>query len=497
MSKALSKFGYLMNLLNITITELSGVINVERTSISKWKTGARNIATSKPYFDEIVDYFILKNKKSGKELLEDFFESIYPKRKYGRDYLKKCIRNYILDINDAKSSEQEFEIKEESGGLYTHTHTTYLGIEGRRKAVMALLDLAEKLLSPTEITILDYDELEWIAGDMHYLLSFFRKLKNLLQIGHKIQIIFLLSNNSKQLHEVHKQFMEITPNDNLNFRFLPSKFSRKYAVSMYMIEKRLIVTGYGDDLTDMTTFLSKDKYLIEAKSKLIGHLKEVSSYILTTDRFDKLSSGADILRASVSKNDDYFCSSKILSYLMMSEDLLSEIISENKLSETQKSRCFESYHLHRSIIENSLPESISGFYYNLEELLSFLAYDTSINYSLTAICGKLVRMSKQQYLRHFKDVSELLLRDNRYKIVLHTLEKANNRTVWIKDNAWIMTVSVDDLTCESNFSFCDDMRVFGTFTAKFRQLYDKTPSSSKDNAKTAELFMKIGNGKGI
>ncbi len=497
MNKELTRFGYLMNLLNIRITELSAVINVERTSISKWKTGSRNLSVDKPYFDEIVDYFIQKNKSSGKELLEDFFTSIYPKRKYGRDYLKRCIRNYILDIDDIKSTEQEIETKDESGSLYTSTHTTYFGIEGRRKAVMTLLESAEKILTPTEIIILDYDDLIWIIGDMHYMLSFFHRLKNILNIGHKIQIIFLLSGSAKPVYEVHKLFMEISPHENLIFRFLPSKFNRKYGMSIYMIYDRLIVTGYGDDLNDMTSFLSRDKSLIHAQGKLVEHLKEASSYILTTNNSDKLMSVASVFESSALKNDDYFCSSKILSSITMSRELLTEILNENQLSDTKKRRCFESYDLLRSIVENSNPDSISGFYYSLDELLSFLIYDTTINYSLTTICGKLVKMSRQQYLTHFKDTAELLLRDNRYRIILHNLENSNDRTIWCKDNAWIMTITVDDLTCESKFNFCDDIRIFENFIMRFRQLYDKTPSINKDNTKVAELFMKISKGESL
>jgi len=56
----LSNFGYLMDLLNISAKELSQVIHIDQTSISRWRTGVRKLSVDAPYFEEIVRYLLEK-----------------------------------------------------------------------------------------------------------------------------------------------------------------------------------------------------------------------------------------------------------------------------------------------------------------------------------------------------------------------------------------------------------------------------------------------------
>lgn len=59
-TNTLSPFGYILSILNISITDMSKILYIDRTLISKWKTGARDIPYDSEYINIIADYFLSK-----------------------------------------------------------------------------------------------------------------------------------------------------------------------------------------------------------------------------------------------------------------------------------------------------------------------------------------------------------------------------------------------------------------------------------------------------
>lgn len=69
----ISAIGYLFKLLNISTTEISQQLYIDRTLISKWKTGSRKLLSSSPYYKKLIECLIDANKESGSVILQSFF----------------------------------------------------------------------------------------------------------------------------------------------------------------------------------------------------------------------------------------------------------------------------------------------------------------------------------------------------------------------------------------------------------------------------------------
>ncbi len=488
----MTKLAYLMMLLNISTNELKDVLHVDRTLISKWKTGNRNLPIGQPYFDQIIEYFILKNKTLGTGLLEDFFEDVYPNKRRSKDSLKKNIRSYLLDLPDKTSNNYTSNT---TNSLFTSRHTTYIGIEGRQNAIMTIFETAEKMSAPARIAFLDYEDLEWVSIDMLFMLMFFDKIKKMMEMGHSIDIILYVNNKQTPSYEMHKRFLEIMEYDNLNLYILPTKFNKKFNTSMYGIEQQVIVIGSNaiNDLSQLTSLLTFDKIFVESQFGLFKNFKEVSSPIYVSDKMDLIEIMVNIHKSSYFIKRDYFHLGRVLCYTSMSEPLLDEILVQNQINEAQKDRCFRSYNAFHEIIKSSDPDSNSGFYYCLEDIVSYLSYETSVNYALSAATGTVIKMSKEQYLRHFADTAAILLNNPHYKVILHNLP--TSQAIWVRDNSWAFSVKSDGLTRQSKYHFTDDPRVVENFKVMFQTLYEHAPRQNIDTAAISDLFMKIGRGE--
>lgn len=68
-----SNLAYLMSSLNISGKELSEVIHVDVSLISKWKNKKRKINKKAPHFENLIDYFIKIDKINQYRILKKIF----------------------------------------------------------------------------------------------------------------------------------------------------------------------------------------------------------------------------------------------------------------------------------------------------------------------------------------------------------------------------------------------------------------------------------------
>ncbi len=491
-NKRLTNFGSLMELLNISIIDLSRALSIERTSVSRWKSGERKLSVSVPYFEHIIDYFIQRNKALGNELLEDFFDSVYPgQKRTGRNYLKSCIRDYILNLNVAK---RDVDINSQSSS-YLCRYTSHIGVEGRRKAVMELLDMAEKLTIPTQITLFEYNQFEWMLGDMPYLRTFYQKIKNILSMGHSIECLFAVKERGVSFLEIHKIFMELVFRDNFIIKLLSYRLNVNLETSVYIIPKKLVVWGYTPtDGSELISCTFRDSNYIAAQQGYVENLKSLAFAPIISYHQEDIEKSLETICKIGSRFEAFFCASRQLCFSTMSEELLEEILDGNKVTDEQKQRCFKLYHQLRENMEQGCANPLNGYYYVLDEITSFLSYQTMINYTLSAVVNDTVTLSRSQYLRHFKDTAELLLRDNRYRIVLHHSKVANSDTIWYRDEAWTMIVDEDESSGKIKILFGDEVKGFAMILLGFQDIYYKVSDRNKRSDYVADIFMKIADG---
>ncbi len=496
--KCLSNLAVLMDLLNISTVDLSKAINMERTSISKWRHGTNRIMVDMPYFEEIVNYFVQKNESLGNELLEDFFEGIYPvKKRLHKDYLKRCIRNYILNIPDSKMPFPKNDI---------YFNVTKLnGADGRMSMFTSFLETAEKSPTPCTIKVFETDQLEWVSCNMQYCVTLYQKLKNVLNLGHKVEFVFQFVENYSIKQILHQMFTELSFHDNLSIFIYSTKPNRPSISSIYVLSEQKAIVGYwfDDDLEEMTSCLFNNKQYAEIQEKIFEKYKATSTPIPASIKLPELGKMFRCINASNKRNEAYYYSGKALSLATMSKELFDEVVDSNNFTNEQKKICNEYYNVFRSNIENSGDHEMSGFYYVLDEIIALLDYPTITNYVLSAITGKLVEMSREQYLRHFKDTAEILLKDNRYRVLLHytvastPVPISHPKYIWCKNESWVILINTDDVSGKTKFMFNDDPHVSRMFQLSFYNIYSKVSNQNKDNAYVAKIFMKIANGETI
>ncbi len=495
--KNLTNLAVLMDLLNVSTVELARIIAIERSSISKWRHGAQKILPDMPYFEKMVDYFIQKNELMGNSLLENLIESVYPiKKRIHKDYLKKCVRAFILDIPDVRLANTDIV-----------SFKKRIGAEGRLDLFIALMEAAEKSEKPTVIKIFEASQFDWIGCNMQYSIAFYKKLKIVLGLGHKVEIIFQVNDYNVKNSELHQIFLELAFHENLHLYIYSSKANKAHVCSMYLMPQQIVIVGFQFDgnTDDMLSSLFRDTQYAEAHEKIINQYKAVSEKAIITSKQIDLEKIITHIRASIPRTGAFFYSGKMLSLITMSEELFEEILCANKLTYDQKRICYEVYHAFRTNVESSTLDEMRGFYYVLDEVTSPLSYPIITNYVLSAVAGKPVQMTREQYMQHFRDTAKLLLRDSRYQVHLHyspipmpmSISVTYPGGIWYKSENWVIVGSVDEYSEKYKFMFGHNPKMINIFQIGFMEIFSKIPQYKHDNTYVAEIFMRIANGEKI
>lgn len=500
----LSNFGYLMDLLSITAKELSLVIHIDQTSISRWRTGVRKLSVDAPYFEDIVRYFLEKNSNLGGDLLEDYLLTFYPdKKRLIKAELKKYVRNYILNIPNDRT--QDLDSMHSSPIPYFYA-TKQMGSEGRLTLLLSLLDAARKLSAPSTIKIFEADHFLWLTSNMQYSLLFFQKLRMVLDLGHRVELIFQVKEQGTQSLELNQLILDLVFHEKLSIYTLASAISkREHVQSIYVLSQRIALVGYcfDENWENMFSFLTRDRQYVEAQEQIWEKYKLASLPVAVATNEIEFRHLITEIKASTHRNGAYFFAGKALSIATMSESLLQEILLSNHLSQHQIDLCFEFYDMLRDTLESSKPNPMSGFYHILDEICAPLSYSTILNFSLSTIAQRPVQMSRAQYLQHFKDTAELLLRDRRYRLFLHhfsvhiPMALNHPKALWHKADGWTMIINSDPYSGKTKILYGDDIKSQQVYNETFAEIFKKIPSSKKENEYVADLFLRLIRGERV
>ena len=96
MAKNRTRFGKVMALLDITLNEISEYLHIDKTTVSKWRTGSRKLTPRSPYFDPILSLIIERNNALPqrdvykRQVLQKMYRKFYRYSPQSLSYLVPC-----------------------------------------------------------------------------------------------------------------------------------------------------------------------------------------------------------------------------------------------------------------------------------------------------------------------------------------------------------------------------------------------------------------------
>ena len=455
MAKTKTQFGILMNLLDISTADFSDFLHIDRTTISKWRTGRRTLHAQSPYFEQILKYFIMRNEADPRKPLHGFLAQQYPDQairspEQFHDYLKL----YLCTPEPEKAENQTPPDAQNS------SYRMFVDVDGRRAALDLILTQAEKMAVPGTIKILELEQMAWLCRDITYLQTVIARIKKLAQRNFQIEFAY----SSLQSHPTFMVFLsmleQIRFNKNVNKYIVDIDRVQGILPRVYALSDQCVAVGLDSDdpCLPIHTNLFFDplnvyKYsrLFDRVVNLYGSKVEVTN---SGEEIDRMLQSIDYF--SIKKADFLYYGSQ-LSITTMSQSLLFEILSSNNIQGNSRTRCLTYYQCMRQTMTAVTPPYTSTYYLNLDSLEQSISYDYVIDFELSALTNSQIQKTPLQYKRHIIETVNFLEEHTQINsMLLSGNYQTGNHCAWVKKNLWSLALNTSCVPNEYQVIFCDN-----------------------------------------
>ncbi len=504
MAKSLSSFGLLMELLHIPIQQLAQHLYIDRTTISKWRSGARKLNDRSPYFEKMTRLFAEKNESLGHPLRR-LFSDVYPDARYeSTNDIVTLIGRYL---NDDKSSILIGQYVEEMHkALYQTDVSIFRGPIGRKNAINMLFSVAEASVTPCQIKIFELDQFEWLNRDMAFVQVFLTKIKALVNAGHTFELSYsttkTAANGNAAFRTFIRSFSSLYFHKSIKINLLENDGHISVIPSLYGIVGKCMAVGisHEDNINRIYTSFFTDEFTVE-KYMLI-HDKMVALHthpFLVTDEDAEKDRILELMRYTRTKHEPAYYYGIAPSIATMSESLLDEILTQNRLSASDRARCLTLYETLKFVLTDSPADSFGGLYLDMSKIIDSVTYDSLIQYELSAFSQKTVLMTREQQLRHLADTADFIGRHNHIKMyaVQGSYYDATVGCNWIKRNLWCCAMNALSISDENRIFFIDDAPLVNLSADLCEEMLNQYPLQYKNADYISEIFGRLSRGEQV
>lgn len=455
MEKNKTSIRIVMDLLDISLDELSEYLHIDRTTISKWRTGKRRLSLRSPYFELVLSYFSDRNNQMVYRPLDRALTEFYPDDdiktpQQVHEYLKLFLSSYNEENKDISPGLDVLPVQQ-----------LYIGMDGRKSAFDFILTEAEKMLFPGTLKILEFEHVSWICRDILYLQNTVDRLFRLADKNFHIEFAFSPLQNNLSFLPFIGALNEIRFHKNISMYVVDVERIQGMLPRIYSLSDRCIGVGLDslEPSVPMHTNLFTDPFNTHKYSLLFDQVLHLYGHkILATD------SGKDIDRILTTINylsqrkEDCLFYGNYLSITTMSEALLFEILNDNNIKGKERERCLFYYKSFRQAMLGSPSNYMSTYHLNLDTLEKALTYEYLVEYELSSLTNKQIRKTQEQYTRHLMDTVEFFETSPNIKVmILSGAQHYGHSSVWLKRNLWCLSLNTRCIPSEHQIIYWDDV----------------------------------------
>lgn len=494
--KPKTKLELLMKLANVTGKALASELHVDKSLVSRWKNGDRNLYINREQMIKISRFFTDIEDGSYKPIMQQFIlqsamvEHLVPEYEITDDLIHWLMKP-ISDM-DYYILSQHFGIPEVET---THDfYKSYIGNQDRRTAV---LDLFKTMLlsdQPRKMYLMIQEDLGWITEDKSFHNEWLNNLKLILLKGHQIIVIHTINREFKELFQEIIEWIPFYMTGQI-LSYYMSVYDRAVSLqTIFLIENVCAISGYqtGQEPDKRFTSYTNDQNTTKSLQNLFNLIVEKSDpliMIYNEREIPQIIKG--IIQAGLNSDNSYF-RSKELFFSSMSETLLESIMDYNQVDENERKRCVDfHYQLNRNFREN-VAVFENRHIYDFKNLMRLIKEEETISSHLSLIAGCVIKISQQHFQKHIKDTIERLEKNSNLVIALCNYERntieLESIELWVKEGYFMAAWSY---ISDNAMILCLEPMIAKVFAEYFNQRWQSISFFEKDKTAIIEKFNKL------
>ena len=409
--KTRNRLSLLMKTFDISANDLSAVIHVDVSLISKWRCGKRIIAEKSVYPDSIVKFFLSIDEQNHYAKIVKLISNDYPEvlsLSLGKEllhYLKKWLLSEPTETVDVYSN--IFESMVHSGIAESSTLLRFKGNEGRRQAMYAINEYHLNCPERLERIIYTTEEGNWFYDDTSYIDKLRNQNLESIRLGHSLTIIHPVNRNYDQLGASIISWIRIHLTGKIVDYYVPDYNDDPLRYTYVLVPNRLaLISASSKNYTKTTsTWITNDESVVQRVGEILREIIRKSKAVFDRYYIDNSKQYYIVMNDTMNRVNNRYYFGPTMQYVPIDEDLLIQVLIDSGVAlDTAKQRVKQYTTLSMANISVA-----SRFIIDIEALKENLQQKTVQWNYLSILFGERIVVSQEVYRKSVRNLFSSLI----------------------------------------------------------------------------------------
>ncbi len=442
-----TRLSILMDEFGISGKDLSGLLHIDSSLVSKWKSGKRHMKSNSTYISQLIDHVMELDRSNQyakiRLMLSNDYMNIF---KASENEISLFLKDWLtMSKEDTDGSHDYFEEIKNLKNASLLTTYSMSGEDGRRQAFNFFQKYAQQMSPNAEIWIYTTESERWMHEPEEYFDEWITRFLSLLADGNKIKVIHNVPGPVESVANSILAWLPMHLTGGTESFYIQRYKEPNYTHSFFIIKDEIAVYSWFDepDKKDMNTYITHEPALLHDVQLQMKTFFEESGPIFQRYDFSMHRELINnIARVAESNSPEYQWG--VLNSLCdsASMDLLREIVTENGFSESEIEDTVASVGIIADLAANSPRKVIL----NIQQIKENLQKDRVVISEVSFFCGKPVYASHDLYVKILLDgIARTMQNDNRQICIAGTpyLDRLGNTDIIVKEDTELHIRSID------------------------------------------------------
>ena len=473
------KFNALLSITNTTPSALARAMYVDRTQISRLKTGARGKPTKPSVLREMAEYFANCCNSEYQlaalyHLTTDIrFQSFVPENERteiiyqwldsDEEATRAPVMEPLLKNQSIPIVEQRTEKELNTGETGLPQFTAYYGNAGKRQAVLELMEHLLELKKPCTVLILTDEDNQWLIEDVDFNNQLGEKIKIGVERGFRFQLILSPFRDLEYALNFFERWIAAYSQEVLRFFYYPRTRDNLYRRTLLVIPDQVAICSnslHGQQesrATIVTRDMATVNTLMEEYWDILGKCRpmmKVHTLQVMEDLLDAL------LRMEKRKEETIYLSAA-LSSVTLPEELVKRVA---KCGIPGAKQVGENWRQRSTLWKKNCKKYVQTEIISLASIKDIFNGDVEIPLS-RMLPGEKLYYTPNEYCIHLENIIQILNKNPNYRLIILDILELQDVVVYAKGVDEVLFFKGEDslTVCEiaeklTASALCDHLR---------------------------------------
>ncbi len=487
-----SRLSILMDSFAITGKDLSSLLHIDSSLVSKWRSGKRHLKPNSLFTNQIIRHVMALDRNNQlakiRLMLAQEYVNIF---KSTESEIALFLKDWLTSVQEQPDKERDY-FEEIKNLRYTSLLTTYKlsGSAGRRQAVQFLLKYAQHLSPGVELWFYSTENMKWFYESGDFLNEWFMRLRTILSEDNRIKIIHPLSSTYDSLAVSMLTWAPLHETGRTTAYIIPREKDEQLISTYFLVKDQLALHNWTtrQSTRELNTYITHEPQLVKDIEVMLQCRFDESTRIFEQFNYEAKDAYINSLVAALEKDNNEFHWSLSFPICHLPEGMLREILTENGISGEELEQDLEKINL----IGELGAKSTHCYFIDLERLRDWLGRDSIHLSEMSFSCGKDIRVSHEGFLKLLDAALRIIISSDSFKLCLastNLLRRLGDTEIIAKES---MRVHFSCAQCDQpKVLVTKEPTVVTALYQYFEELWNSTPYICKNKEYVFKQMTKL------